>query len=116
MLDLEVINICHNVVTDLTGIRLTWYEIMDLSRYVKSFESMKRERGVKFNLPPEAVRQFMLDNFGIDAYTICNRTVQTIRYGKRTVETMGLGLAKTEEFKEYCRRNVDFWRSERELI
>jgi len=73
------------------------------------------ERGVKFSLP-EAVRQFMLDSFGIDAYTICNRSVPTIRYGKRTIETMGLGLAKTEEFKEYCRRNVDYWRSEREMI
>jgi len=43
MLDFKIINLCHNVITDITGIKLTWYEIMDLSRYVESFESMGRE-------------------------------------------------------------------------
>jgi len=76
-----------------------------------------KEMGVAFPMD-EGIHWFMNDYFRLDKRRLSKDSIMAMR-GKKllghTIET-GLGLLGTEPFKEYCRRHVDEWREERNLI
>jgi len=60
--------------------------------------------------------RFMLDYFGLDFRELGNVGVYDPETFMPTGKRTGIDLIGTPEFKEYCRRHVQMWRDERELI
>ncbi len=107
------------------GIELNPLELRKLAYYNACFaekalrEARERGDGISDIAPfVDALHFFMIDNFGLDDL-ILGKTYRNAFYinGRRVIaDDSGMDLLGTESFKEYCRRNVDLWRQESELI
>jgi len=111
MIDIKLIESPLEVIRRLFGIELNWNEKIALKYYV---ESVPRQ---------DIVARFMNDYFGLsfmDLDTIPIIRVRKDKHEKRQYsiinEERGMGLLHDENFKKYCRKNVGYWRYERELI
>ena len=107
------------------GIELNAWEIRRLAYYNSCFiEKAEREAKEKvegcadFSPFIDALHYFMIDTFGLDSIVLGKRDkgIQYINGRKLTFENSGMNLLGTESFKEYCKRNLNMWRQERELI
>jgi hypothetical protein len=66
--------------------------------------------------PYSGYHWFMIHYFGIDMVEVGDRDVRVGRSKRKGWKRYGMKLLGTSEFREYCRRNVDFWRDERNLL
>lgn len=112
----ERLNIyCRNIRKDF-GIDLTWSEKIALKYYINSFNDwmMKENQPVVRDL--EGVVRFMKDYFGLDSYELSGFSKLNSR--GRYIGALGYDFIDDPEktFQEYCRRNVQQFRDERELI
>ncbi|MEK6933276.1 MAG: hypothetical protein AABW75_00180 [Nanoarchaeota archaeon] len=96
------------------GIELTSHEILALNCYINSFTS--QEKKSKFSGYIEGIRMFLLDRFDLDQVELGLQNVRTLEHGIIKWVPYGLDWLRDERFKEYCRRNAEFWRDERSLI
>ena len=66
----------------------------------------------------DAFHYFMIDSFGLDEFVVgkLNKRAHYINGKKFVFNETGMNLLGAESFKEYCRRNVNIWREEREYI
>lgn len=99
MVSPEDLRLYCNVVEGELGIELTWSEKVALSYYLESF--LKARKAGKLEgafYGSEAVAVFKMDYFGIQ------------------VESTDQFPEDDKSLREYCRRNVQFWREERTLI
>lgn len=93
----ELEHYCQYIKDEL-GIELTWSEKAALSHYVESFFRAAKEGRLIAVYGSEALSVFKLDYFGINVGSI---------------DQFPIG---DEPLKEYCKRNIQFWREERSLI
>jgi len=113
----EVANDCVGLIRGGYGIELTWQEKAGLIHYLRCFEK-KSHRADFIHIKGDALHLFMIDYFGLDSFEV-GYPVPVINDKK--VVFMGAGLkllaqdfyVGKESLKEYCRRNVDMWREER---
>lgn len=96
------------------GIELTSHEILALNCYINSYIVLEKES--KFSGYIEGIRMFILDRFGLDQVELGLQNVRTLEHGAIKWVPYGLDWLGDQRFKEYCRRNVNFWRDEREMI
>jgi hypothetical protein len=97
------------------GIELTWSEKVGLKIYTESFWNA-RSNGLTDSPQQDAEYYFMLDYFGLDWIDLGKTDVLTGPDRMRDWKEYGMDFIGREEFKEYCRRNIQFWRDQRELI
>ncbi len=106
------------------GIELNGLEIRKLAYYNSCFIEKGEEEvknGAEYpGFVPflDALHYFMIDTFGLDSLVL-GRESKRAHYinGKKFIfKASGMNLLGAESFKEYCRKNVDIWRQERELI
>jgi len=100
----EDINVYAQVIEHNYGIRLTISEQLALVLYLTRFTDDKD------TCVTEGVERFLLDYFSLDFLDLLRH--QALEYGI----SYGNDLIGTKEFKEYCRRQVSYWREERGLI
>lgn len=95
-------NFAQGIITERYGIQLEPIEVFELAQHMDYHESERSQRDYRRRSQSglmDAVNTFMMDSFGMaDAH-----------------ELRLLGILGTKEFKEYCRRNVGFWRDQRSL-
>lgn len=89
---------------DLFGIELNVFEQIAFHTYPNSFE----KSNLTYTPDTDARHFFMLDYFGLD-------DIECGRMDMPCHPHYGMNFLGDERFKEYCRRNVDFWREERRL-
>ena len=91
------------------GITLRWAELAALRQYAQMLHSSP------WRAFEDVESQFMRDYFGFDHPALGKHSEQDGSW-RPTGRYLGMRLLGTPEFKEYCRRNVEHWRAERELI
>ncbi len=94
------------------GIRLNWKEFSALKHYIECFLEKKPLQVIPFI---EGAHWFMIDYFDLDEIEL-RRYIRTYEDGGFVQKEFGLDFLGDEKFKEYCRRRVEMWRDERELI
>ena len=97
----------YMTIEDFFGIELTWKEKDSLSNYLDSFA--KIEEGTS------AWIVFMIDYFGLDPYELGKINIPE-NFKSARAKSYGPDFLGTEEFKQYCKNNVDFWRDQRNLL
>ena len=97
---------------ELTGIELTWAELVALSNYNKTFENSRNF------LPSDYVMAFAQDYFGLDFIEL-GFQLDIHKSNKEDPHNpimYGMNLLGNKKFKKYCQENVQFWREQRDLI
>ena len=96
-------------IKDDYGIELTTHEMLGLDLYIQSFKRTDTKTP-----HADALHWFIVDYFGLDNIELgLDEIPMQIGCAVKNHVKYGLDLLGTPEFKEYCRRNVDFWREER---
>ena len=90
-------------------------EKVALSYYHSCF-CKKAKKGLELTPYTSAIQEFMQDYFELDNMDLDQTKIMIKKHGKITWENYGKNLLGDEKFKEYCRRNVNFWRDQRNLI
>ncbi len=114
----EMMKISLGVIDNKYGIELTWSEKLKLKHYIQSCKELYDQNILKENAHGAGIHLFMLDTFGLDTVTISkfNRSY----YNPYNPEEMELYLIdsniKKAKFQSYCKKHVQKWRDERELI
>jgi hypothetical protein len=103
------------VVKERFGIDLRWSEAAALKHYIDRFSELgssaaSRSAWSSIVGHSEGIYRFMDDYFGLNIQDLGRG------YSFLTKRYYGMDLAGDERFKEYCRRHVNEWRAERELI
>lgn len=98
------------------GIDLTWGEVAGLRHYLDSFFKGATERDATRSPHTDAVHYFMNDYFGLDIIELGRDYYRIGEDNGSGWVLYGSGFLGEEKFKEYCRRNVDVWRDERNLL
>ena len=106
----DFVNAGVEIIKNLFGINLNWSEKIGLKFYFKSFWNSYSERNMTRSPSKDAIHYFMCDYFGLDFVEIGNTGIASLNC------YYGLDFLGDERFKEYCRRNVDLWRQERDLL
>ncbi|MBU1204188.1 MAG: hypothetical protein KKG60_03935 [Nanoarchaeota archaeon] len=97
------------------GIDLKWTEIEALSFYPLTYPGENSETST---LPSEGMYRFMYEYFDLYALEIGRFRIPEFRKGGMiyTSKEYGLAFDRDPRFMEYCRRHIEQWRAERELI
>ena len=102
-------------IRDKSGIELTWAEKAGLRTYIDKFNEQTSLGTGKGGI--DAIHYFMSDYFDID-WIMMGTTPVCLGKGieNNAWIDFGMDFLGTPELKEYCRRRVQQWRDERELI
>ena len=109
------------IINDNFGIELKWCEVRKLAYYVSCFgDKADKERSSEKNYASfvpqiDALLIFMKDVFGFN-YRGLGGKEYVGKYHGHMLNARGMDLLRTEPFKEYCRRHIDEWRAEEEMI
>ncbi|MBU2459139.1 MAG: hypothetical protein KKB29_02135, partial [Nanoarchaeota archaeon] len=103
------------------GIELKGHGVRKLAYYVSCFgDKADKERSSEKNYASfvpqiDALLIFMKDVFGFN-YRELGGKEYVGKYRGHILNARGMNLLRTEPFKEYCRRHIDEWRAEEEMI
>jgi hypothetical protein len=95
----------EKIIKEDYGIDLTWNEVLALRNYIERFNHIGRIH-----------HHFMLDYFGLDSDDLGFVGTYRLEYGNARALWWGSDWVGDEKFRELCRRKVNLWREERELI
>lgn len=117
----KLTNTCIELISQL-GIELTWSEKVAMRYYVRCFQDLEDKGFLKSHVHSDALHLFLIDYFGLDDIEL-GHTI-TLPYGENDLIAKKYGLGFIERifylpdprFKEYCKKNVQFWRDQRNLI
>lgn len=115
--DSETLGLYCKVVEDEFGIELTWSERLALKHYMESFSTKAVENSEAMQPYMEGLHWFLIDHFGLDRCEL-GGGIYVLNKRGRITKKVGFNYIgeDSKNFKEYCRRNVQFWREERTLI
>ena len=108
----ELVNFTTDIILETFGIKLSWSEKALLKHYYNS----SKDRLDGDLLYDDLYTLFMQDTFGLDCVELGDQMTYGKKGGKLYGKQYGMGYIDTPEFKKYCKRNVDVWRQDRELI
>ena len=99
------------------GIELTWSEKVGLRYYLQTFEKLEDKGILKESALAATLHLFMLDYFGLDNVALAGRISDSHEIKEFGMHFLELKYYEADErFREHCRRNVELWRDERNLI
>ena len=97
------------------GFELTWSEKAALKHYVQTFAN-GRDENPRFDIIKDSLQVFMYDYFGLDNLELGLYIFRLNKNVRLPLKIRGLDLLGDDRFKEYCQRNINFWRDQRNLI